>query len=106
MPFPEPTEAASSRAAVLVRYLDYFRDEVVAKIGSLDDAAARHSLLPSRWTPLELAKHLTFVELRWLEWGFEGRTVAEPVGRPARRPLVRRAAGARGRGARRPPGAG
>lgn len=80
MSFPEPTEAASSRAAVLVRYLDYFRDEVVAKIGSLDDAAARHSLLPSRWTPLELAKHLTFVELRWLEWGFEGRDVGDPWG--------------------------
>ena len=36
--------------------------------------------MPSRWTPLELIKHLTFVELRWLEWGFAGRDVDEPWG--------------------------
>ncbi len=38
----------------------------------------RRSRLPSGWTPLELAKHLRYVELRWLEWGFEGRDVSEP----------------------------
>lgn len=27
-----------------------------------------------------MLKHLTFVEMRWLEWGFEGRTVADPWG--------------------------
>jgi len=32
------------------------------------------------WTPLELLKHLTYVEMRWLEWGFEGRAVADPWG--------------------------
>ena len=37
-------------------------------------------LLPSDWTPLELLKHLTFVELRWLDWGFEGREIADPFG--------------------------
>ena len=34
---------------------------------------AAPSRLPSGWTPLELLNHLTFVELRWLDWGFEGR---------------------------------
>jgi Protein of unknown function (DUF664) len=27
-----------------------------------------------------LLKHLTYVEMRWLEWGFEGRDVADPWG--------------------------
>ena len=38
----------------------------------------RRSRLPSGWTPLELVKHLRYVELRWLEWGFEGRDVGDP----------------------------
>lgn len=80
LPFPEPTEPASSRAAVLVRYLDYFRDHVITKLGSLSDDEARRSRLPSGWTPLELAKHLTYVERRWLHWGFEGRDVGDPWG--------------------------
>jgi hypothetical protein len=43
VPFPEPTDPVGSRAEV-------FR-------------------LASGWTPLELAKHLRYVELHWLEWG-------------------------------------
>jgi hypothetical protein len=27
-----------------------------------------------------LVKHLTFVEMRWLEWGFEGQHVPDPWG--------------------------
>ena len=38
----------------------------------------RRSRLPSGWTPLELVKHVRYVELRWLEWGFEGRDVGNP----------------------------
>jgi hypothetical protein len=38
----------------------------------------RSSRLPSGWTPLELVNHLTHVERRWLEWGFEGSDVAQP----------------------------
>ena len=38
------------------------------------------SRLPSGWTPAELLQHLTYVELRWLEWGFAGRDVADPWG--------------------------
>jgi uncharacterized damage-inducible protein DinB len=63
---------------VFLRYLDYFRDRVVAKIGALPAAELRRSRLPSGWTPLELVKHLRYVELRWLEWGFEGRDVGDP----------------------------
>jgi uncharacterized damage-inducible protein DinB len=38
------------------------------------------SRLASGWTPLQLLKHLRYVELRWLEWGFDGRAVENPWG--------------------------
>lgn len=80
LPFPEPTAPVGSRAELFVRYLDYFRDRLAAKLRELPEGEARRSRLPSGWTPAELLKHLTHVELRWLEWGFEGRTVADPWG--------------------------
>ena len=80
MPFPEPTTPASSRAEVFLRYLDYFRSQLASKLESLPAAELRRSRLPSGWTPLELVKHLRYVELRWLEWGFEGREFADPWG--------------------------
>jgi uncharacterized damage-inducible protein DinB len=78
VPFPEPTTPASSRTEVFLRYLDYFRSRLISKLQTLPDAELRRSRLPSGWTPLELAKHLCYVELRWLEWGFEGRDVGDP----------------------------
>lgn len=79
-PFPSPTDPATSRTEVLLRYLDYFRDQVVVRIESLPDTELRASHVPSGWTPLELLKHLTYVELRWLEWGFAGDEVDDPWG--------------------------
>jgi hypothetical protein len=76
--FPEPTTPARSRAEVFLRYLDYFRSQLVRKLEGLPDDELRRSRLPSGWTPLELLKHLRYGELRWLEWGFEGRDVADP----------------------------
>src|SRR5487761_138924 len=78
VPFPEPTAPASSRTEVFLRYLDYFRSQLAAKLESLPDAELRSSTLPSGWTPLELLKHLRHVERRWLEWGFAGRDVQDP----------------------------
>ncbi len=80
LPFPEPTTAVSSRAEVFLGYLDYFRSRLVSKLEALPGDELRGSRLPSGWTPIELLKHLTYVELRWLEWGFEGRAVADPWG--------------------------
>jgi uncharacterized damage-inducible protein DinB len=80
MPFPDPTIPASGRAEVFLRYLDYFRETVAAKAAALAQDELRRSRLPSGWTPLELLKHLRYVELRWIEWGFEGRDVGEPWG--------------------------
>jgi uncharacterized damage-inducible protein DinB len=76
--FPSPTIPAANRAEVFTRYLDYFRESLLAKTAALPEAALRTSGLPSGWTPLELVKHLRHVERRWIEWGFEGRDVDEP----------------------------
>lgn len=78
--FPEATDPADSRTEVFLRYLAYFRARLLEKVGELPDAERRGSRLPSKWTPLELVKHLTFVELRWLDWGFAGGDVDEPWG--------------------------
>lgn len=80
VPFPEPTEPAASRAEFLLRYLDFFRNRLVSKLDGIPPGELRASRLPSGWAPIELIKHLRYVELRWLEWGFEGRGVADPWG--------------------------
>jgi uncharacterized damage-inducible protein DinB len=78
IPFPSPTIPVPSRAEVFLGYLDYFRSRLVSKLEGLPSEELRRSRLSSGWTPLELLKHLTYVELRWLEWGFEGRDVPDP----------------------------
>ncbi|MGW1678825.1 mycothiol transferase [Saccharopolyspora sp. NPDC002376] len=80
MPFPEPTTPAASRAEVFTNYLDFFRSRVIDKVQGLPDHELRNSRVPSNWTPLELVKHLTYVELRWIEWGFQGQNVENPWG--------------------------
>ncbi|MFC3502903.1 DUF664 domain-containing protein [Micromonospora krabiensis] len=79
-PFPSPTVPAADRTEVFLRYLDYFRETALAKVSALPEAELRVTRLPSGWTPLELLKHLRHVELRWIEWGFQGREVAAPWG--------------------------
>jgi uncharacterized damage-inducible protein DinB len=80
LPFPSPTIPAAGRAEVFVRYLDYFRENLIDKVAALPEEELRRSRLPSGWTPLELVKHLRFVELRWISWGFQGRDVGDPWG--------------------------
>ncbi len=78
LPFPSPTLPIDSRSEVFLGYLDYFRAVVVSRVEDLAEPDLRHSRLPSGWTPIELVKHLTHVERRWLVWGFEGQPVADP----------------------------
>jgi hypothetical protein len=80
VPFPEPTRPLASTTEVLLGYLDYYRSVLRSKLAGLDEGSLRGSLLPSGWSPLGLVKHLTYVELRWLEWGFEGSPVDDPWG--------------------------
>jgi uncharacterized damage-inducible protein DinB len=65
---------------VFTAYLDYFRNYVIDRVESLSESELRQSRLASGWTPLELVKHLTYVERRWLVWGFEGLDVGDPWG--------------------------
>ncbi len=78
MDFPEPTDERAGRTAVLLTYLDYFRDRAVAKVAGLSEDDAHGSALPSGWSPVELLHHLRHVERRWLEWGFLGLDVGDP----------------------------
>jgi hypothetical protein len=80
VPFPEPGTAMTSRAEVLLGYLDYFRSRLVSKLYALPAGDLRASRVPSGWTPVELLKHLSQTELRWMEWRFEGCDVADPWG--------------------------
>jgi uncharacterized damage-inducible protein DinB len=77
-PFPSPTIPAATRTAVFAGYLDFFRERTLSKVASLPEDEQRGSRLPSGWTPLELLRHLRYVELRWLVWGFEGEDVGDP----------------------------
>jgi uncharacterized damage-inducible protein DinB len=79
-PFPSPSIPVATRAEVFSGYLDYFRARLVSRLQSLPPEALRNSLLPSGWAPIELIKHLRYVEYRWLEWGFLGRLVPDPWG--------------------------
>jgi len=78
--FPAPTKAAASRMEVLLDYLDYFRATIIEKVQSLPTRDVHASRLPSGWTPAGLLHHLTFVERRWLEWGFEDPQLPNPWG--------------------------
>ncbi len=80
IPFFSPTTPADSRTEVFVRYLEFFRSHLADKLRCLPAEELRRSRLPSGWTPLELLKHLRFMERRWLVWGFEGHQVPEPWG--------------------------
>lgn len=80
IPFPEPTRPTADRTEVLVGYLDYYRAVLLSKVDGLTEEQLRGSVLPSGWSPLELVKHPTFVERRWLVWGFEGADVGDPWG--------------------------
>ncbi|WP_337823941.1 DinB family protein [Amycolatopsis sp. A1MSW2902] len=74
----EPPDSLSDPRELLLAYLDYYRDTLLRKLDGLSDGELRTSRLPSGWTPLELLKHLAFVERRWLRWGFLGEHI-DPV---------------------------
>jgi uncharacterized damage-inducible protein DinB len=80
VPFPEPTNWAPTQTAVFLSYLDYYRAVIIDRVAALPSQELGRSRLPSGWTPRELLQHLTYVERRWLEWGFEDPDVPDPWG--------------------------
>jgi hypothetical protein len=65
---------------LLLGFLDYYRSVITRKIEGLTDADLRTSRLASGWTPLELLKHLVYMERRWLRWGFRAEQIPDPRG--------------------------
>jgi uncharacterized protein DUF664 len=78
--FLDPAERVGDRSQALLGYLDFFRSTVAEKVSGLGEDDLRRSILPSGWTPLELVKHLVYMERRWLVWGFLGEPVEHPWG--------------------------
>jgi len=78
MDTPSPMDHFEGRSALYVAYLDAFRAQLADAVAAMDPAEAAGSRLASGWTPLGLAVHLTYVERRWLVWGFCGEEVAAP----------------------------
>ena len=80
IPVPEPGKEVSDPAELLLRYLGFYRSEILRKITGLDEQDLRTCRLPSGWSPLELLSHLVHMERRWLVWGFAGEQVERPWG--------------------------
>jgi len=76
---PPPIEEGDT-IALHLGFLDHYRGVIESKLTGLTEAELRSSRLPSGWSPLELLKHLVFMERRWLRWGFAGEQVDEPWG--------------------------
>ena len=76
----KPGRELSDPKELLLGFLDYYRSVIARKIGGLTDAKLRTSRLPSGWTPLELLKHLVYMERRWLRWGFRAEQIPDPHG--------------------------
>ena len=75
-PLDGPPVGESETRALLVGYLDWYREALRRKIDGLSDAQLRTALEPMGWSPLGLVQHLTWVEHRWLRWGFVAADVA------------------------------
>jgi hypothetical protein len=74
----EPSRTEADTIELQLGWLDHYRGVVEAKLTGLSEADLRSSRLPSGWSPLELLRHLVFMERRWLRWGFDGEQVDEP----------------------------
>lgn len=79
LPLPEPGPSHDV-PALFLRYLDFYRETVADKVSGLTEAELRAARLPSGWSPIEMVKHLTYVERRWLVWGFLAEQVPDPWG--------------------------
>jgi uncharacterized damage-inducible protein DinB len=80
LPLPEPSDAVTGTKERFLAYLDFYRSQIARKLDGLSDEDLRKSRLPSGWSPLELLKHLVFMERRWLVWRFGGEALPDPAG--------------------------
>lgn len=76
----KPSRDIADPQEILLGFLDYYRSAVERKVGELSEQDLRTSRLPSGWTPLELVKHLVYMERRWFRWGFLAEQIDDPFG--------------------------
>jgi uncharacterized damage-inducible protein DinB len=76
----EPSTSIDDPGELLAGFLDCYRDALLRKVAGLGEEDLRASRLPSGWSPLSLVKHLTYVERRWLRWGFAAEEFDDPWG--------------------------
>lgn len=79
-PEQEPAQSVSDVEELAREHLDFYRGLVLLKVHGVPEADLRRTRVPSGWTPLELVRHLTYVERRWLRWGFAGQSVDDVWG--------------------------
>ncbi|WP_037605046.1 DinB family protein [Streptacidiphilus rugosus] len=79
-PVHKPERDEADPALLLLGFLDFHRAAVERKIRGLGEDELRTSRLPSGWSPLQLLKHLVFMERRWLVWGFLAEPLPDPHG--------------------------
>jgi len=95
--FDGPGADVTDPRAILVGYLDWYREAVQRKIDGLPESRLRSPVAPLGWSPLGLIQHLGWVERRWMRWGFAAEDVvafppggdAEEWGVPADEPTWR-----------------
>ena len=76
----KPDRQLADAKELLLGFLDYYRSVIARKIEGLSEDVLRDSCLPSGWSPLELVKHLVFMEQRWMLWGFHAEDIPNPRG--------------------------
>src|SRR5829696_3923290 len=62
---PKPPEELDDTKLLFLGYFDQYRSIIADKLDGLSETELRRSRLPSGWTPIELLKHLVFMERRW-----------------------------------------
>lgn len=78
--FNEPPGSLGDPSALLIGYLRTYRQTLARKLAGLNDDQLRSARLPSGWTPLQLLKHLAYMERRWFRWDFLGEDLTDPFG--------------------------
>ncbi|HEX2361988.1 MAG TPA: DUF664 domain-containing protein [Jiangellaceae bacterium] len=58
----KPPQALGDTKLLFLAYLDQYRSIIADKLAGLSDNDLRNSRLPSGWTPIELLKHLVFMD--------------------------------------------
>jgi uncharacterized damage-inducible protein DinB len=76
----EPPKSLEDPKEILLEQLSYYRATLLAKLDGLSPDQLTSSIVPSGWSPLELLRHLAFVERRWMQWGFEAEPMPDPRG--------------------------